>query len=955
MKKTMISMLVGALLCSVSPGLTSAVASDHLQQTQQQVQDSLPLARGLTKHVLDNGLTVYLLPRKDPQQSLEVRMVVRAGSLQEKEDERGLAHFVEHMAFNGTKNYPGQRIFKRLEKHGIQLGADINAVTSLGSTTYQLSIPQAKKDSLWVALETMKEWAQGITMTSEAFDHERRIIVEEWRLRQGVGWRINAPLQTLRYQGSASEQRDPIGLLEIVRGAPVRRARAFYARYYQPQNTALIVVGDFDRKRVIARIEKDWSDWRASGETTSKDWGRFTSVAKPQDRTLLLWDKEQSDRFIQVMLQHTHEQSRNTASRQWRDRLERLTFAVLKERFQKMQEAEIVKRVQAPEASWYLSPSASQTLFIVAPKRNQSYERALRVLAREVKRLRDWGPMSEELERVKKARMDVVTQQAQNEARYSNGTYANRWADAVSYDLPMIDKKQEWQMLSTFHARITPKHIQALAQSLLQDSVVKIAAVGPRNKESKLVTKEAIWDAWQESSKEKTRPFSLEVRYQDLEKKEWPKARIVKSEAWPTIHSHAQSERIRLKNGVTVTLLSDRRLLGDAQVHVVFSGGYQSVARHGALWVSEALRLPMVTGVENLKAKDIRHYAKKHHLSLLNYATLTQHGLRGEARWDEMPALMRLLVARLNAPQWDQRIWQESRQESQERMKNVPVERKFMDAMHIASMKNGATLLVNERQFAAPITLDALRDLEAQLLGYLPAMRVVVTSSESLSRMKKVILPALSALENRVAKPVTPFTVVVKPKAEQKDQVFAWNQAPKTMVQMHYADSQAKWTPENAEKTALMQLMVNWVLREKLRTEESGVYVVAMNQLLNRDPSNYYLGRLNFTAAPERADALIVKAKEALDRIRQHGFSTANLRQSKAAFRQMTRRQEKDTYYHNELLAQYVGDRALWQEHIKARRTIQNVSAEDIHALVKDWWKNGPVVYQLTPQKGQTK
>lgn len=954
MKKPMMTMLMTALI-GMGLGMVHPVLANRKEnvQVQQQRVSALPLAQGLSKEVLPNGLTVYLWPRKDLQKSLEVRMVVRAGSLQEKEHERGLAHFVEHMAFNGTKNYPGQRIFKRLEKHGIQLGADINAVTSLGSTTYQLSIPQAKKDSLSVALETMREWAQNITFDPVAFDHERRIIVEEWRLRQGIGWRINAPLQTLRYLGSASARRDPIGLLEVVRQAPVTVAKDFYRRYYQPQNIALVIVGDFDREKILRQIQKEWGSWQPQGRLTPEDWGRFTQNVAPKDRTILLWDNEQSDRFIQVMYQRTLRQTRNTASRQWHDRLERLTFAILNKRFQKLQEAEKIARIQAPDASWYLSPSASQTLMIVTPKRNQSYERALAVFVEELNRLKQWGPTAQELTRVKAERLARLQQQAQNQARFPNQVYANDIADAISYQLPMLDKMQEWQMVKTFHRSVTAAHVQAVAERLLHHSVRKVAAVGPKNKESARVTQDSLEKAYQRALRKKTRQFSVKVSYVDLPSMTYVTPKIVATQKWPTLHADAQSERLTLANGIHVTLLSDATMTGDTQINVRFAGGYQSVPENGQVLVSEALRLPMLSGVENLKAKDIRYYAKKHRVSLVSYAELTQHGLRGEAAWEKMPALMRLLVARLNYPHMNERTWKDTRRRAIRRMEHVPVERDFMDAIHLASLENGKAILVQKENLTAKTSFARVQALEAKLLGHLPSMRVVVTSQASLDRMKKVVLPALASLKNRSEKALQITPIVVQPKVGQVDQNYALSQAPKTMVQIHYFDRSVRWSALNAEKANLLQLMVNWVLREKLRTQESGVYVVSMNQLLNRDPKSYYLGRLNFTAAPERSQGLIIKAKATLERIRQKGFTVTNLRQSKKTLRQMTRRQEMDTYYGNELLVQFVGDEKGWQKHLLARRTIQNVGLDEMNALVRDWWQEKPVVYQLTPKKGK--
>ncbi|MDO4937431.1 MAG: insulinase family protein, partial [Sutterellaceae bacterium] len=405
--------------CAQNQGARQAT-DDTQTQTAITGSDVLPIASGMKRYVLDNGLTVLVYPRKDPRESAEFRLVVRAGSLQETENERGLAHFVEHMAFNGTQDFPGQTIFKRLEEHGIMLGVDVNAVTSLADTTYKLSIGRSTGESLQEAIHTLSQWAFHITFEEEAFNREREIIVEEWRLRQGIGSRINNPLQSLRYKGSASADRDPIGLIDIIRTAPAQRAKDFYKRWYEPQNMTLCVTGDYDTEEVMEQVRKYFGDVPRGTHTTPTDWGRFTLSKNQAGLTALIFDEEQSDRFVQVMLQEKLENPLNTVNGQWRDMLERLTLEILSERFRLIGEHELVGSLQAPDSSWVLSPSQSQVLLLVRPKAQQSYEEALAIASTEIHRLAQIGPTQTEVDVALKKYGSKLTDQAENYARYAN-------------------------------------------------------------------------------------------------------------------------------------------------------------------------------------------------------------------------------------------------------------------------------------------------------------------------------------------------------------------------------------------------------------------------------------------------------------------------------------------------------------------------------------------------------
>ncbi|WP_257209860.1 M16 family metallopeptidase, partial [Yersinia mollaretii] len=233
-------------------GLPASAADSASAQEPSAQEQKLPVRADLQHLTLDNGLQLYLLPRDQP--GVELRLLVNSGSLQESESQRGLAHFVEHMAFKGTTHFPGTSSFKSLEKQGITLGSHVNAVTSLNATTYKLSLPNADEKQLTLGLRILADWAQGISFDPQTFDKERQVIVEEWRLRQGVGFRINQALERLRYHGSRYSERDPIGLLEVVRQAPVSEAINYYQQWYQPQRMALVVVGRFDADNLRQQV-----------------------------------------------------------------------------------------------------------------------------------------------------------------------------------------------------------------------------------------------------------------------------------------------------------------------------------------------------------------------------------------------------------------------------------------------------------------------------------------------------------------------------------------------------------------------------------------------------------------------------------------------------------------------------------------------------------------------------
>lgn len=947
--------MLAAIACSLiasgawAASAPTAAAAGASKASTAEAVDKLPLASGIIRRTLENGLVVMLYPRKDPTNTLEARLVVRAGSLDEAENERGLAHFVEHMAFNGTQAYPGQTIFKRLEEHGIMLGTDVNAVTSLGSTTYKLSIPGASQDAVEAAVQTMSEWAFRLTFDPKAFDREREIIVEEWRLRQGIGSRINGPLQTLRYKGSAAENRDPIGTIDVVRHAPVERAKAFYERHYAPQNMTLVLVGDFDAGEMLARVKSVFGKAPRRGVSASDDWGRYSPLKDDNESDVLVFDKEQSDRFVQVMLQRTLEQPMDTVNEQWRDALERLALDVLSARFELITEKDLVGSLQTSDASSVLSPSRTQVLFLVRPKFGERYEPVLEAASTELKRLAKLGPTDEELKSAMDRRLSKLRDQTQNYARFRNAELADNAADAVAYRLPLIDKRQELQMIETFFRSVTPDHIRAAAQALLE-SEVRLAAVGPDDEISSKTTASGLRAAWFKGVHADPGAFELRPEEVELDLTAPPMLQTLEDETLPSPTGSGELRRVVFANGLQLYVLGDPELSGRVNLNLRVKGGTSAVEPAGLVRVPAALSLPMRCGIGRLTPSEIRNAAQRTRTSILSYAELLHHGIRAETNVENLPTMLALLHARLAEPHFCSAPLTESIGRNIAEREHAPVERRFMDEIAKRAFVNGRELVVEETDFYSNGTPEYVAQLEGMLLGDPASMIVTVAGPADADDLYKAAAPWLGALKRRAEAVPGWRDEGVRPAPGAEKVVFDWATSPKTMVQMHYS-APTQWTPEHADMMNVISQAVNLELREKLRTELSGVYTVAMNQLLAKEPTSYYLGRLNFTTAPERAEAVLAKAESTVRSIAEDGLSRSAFNQAKRAWRLSEERQRRDSYYWSEAVAQCGGDQHAIERLADFDKRLGAVDRNATNAFLKTLLSAPPKVYVLAPRQ----
>ncbi|WNY68728.1 insulinase family protein [Borreliella lusitaniae] len=258
------------------------------------VSNELKLDQGLVKGNLDNGMRYYIYKNQTPKNAVNIGIVFNVGSLNEEDNERGIAHYLEHMAFNGTKDYPGNSIVDVLKKFGMQFGADINAATSFDFTYYRLDLSDGNnKDEIDEAINILINWASQIDFTKEEIDLERNIIIEEKKLGETYPSRIYEKMYKFLVSGSIYEVRNPIGLEEQILSFQLEDFKKFYKQWYRPELASVIVVGDIDPREIEDKIKKQFISWKKP--TDKIEELKVSLDVDLKDKFLLLEDLEVGD------------------------------------------------------------------------------------------------------------------------------------------------------------------------------------------------------------------------------------------------------------------------------------------------------------------------------------------------------------------------------------------------------------------------------------------------------------------------------------------------------------------------------------------------------------------------------------------------------------------------------------------------------------------------------------
>ena len=248
--------------------------------------DPVPFMTNARTGLLPSGLRYYLLENSKPEGRAFLTLAVNAGSVLETEEERGLAHFVEHMAFNGTERFPGMELINYLRSLGMRFGPEVNAYTSFDETVYGIEVPvetgaSGVKIVPVTALQVIDDWSKAVLFEPESVDNERRVIMEEYRSHLGARERITRQMFPVLFRNSPYAERLPIGLPEVIENAPAQRLVDFYKRWYRPENMAVIIVGDFDASYLEASLAEHFEE---TGFQEKQVSGGGSSLSDSQER-----------------------------------------------------------------------------------------------------------------------------------------------------------------------------------------------------------------------------------------------------------------------------------------------------------------------------------------------------------------------------------------------------------------------------------------------------------------------------------------------------------------------------------------------------------------------------------------------------------------------------------------------------------------------------------------------
>ncbi len=476
--RLIVSALLAVLLTPVRGSAAPAPAPDQ----------ALPVDGAVRIGHLDNGLTYYIRANHKPENRAELRLVVNAGSILETEGQRGLAHFVEHMAFNGTEHFAHNDLIDFLESIGTKFGADLNAYTGFDQTVYMLEIPTDKPGLLDDGVLVLSDWAHRITFAPEEVQKERGVVMEEWRLGRGAQERIRKVQWPVLLEGSRYAVRLPIGLPEVIENAPVDTVRSFYDSWYRPPLMAVVAVGAFDPDSMETLIRTHFEPLPAPATTIQRPY--YPVPPNPDMLATVATDKEMPYTQVSIVFKRPVEEQGKV--RDYRRQL-------VTNFFSSMLNARLAEITKKPDAPFLFAGTGSgsfvRTLdmyqaFAVAPEGGAT--RALSSLMTEIARVRAHGFTAGELDRAK-ARFLAGMESAYNERdKTESNSYVGEYINNYLEEEPIPGIDYEFGLAKALTGEITLDEVQGSIGRLVHEGNTVILVSGPDKEAVSMPTPDSL-------------------------------------------------------------------------------------------------------------------------------------------------------------------------------------------------------------------------------------------------------------------------------------------------------------------------------------------------------------------------------------------------------------------------------------------------------------------------------
>ena len=616
---------------------------------------------------LENGLTYYIRHNELPENLADFYIAQKVGSILEEENQRGLAHFLEHMCFNGTTNFPGKSIINWLESIGVKFGVNLNAYTSIDETVYNIdNVPVIRDGIVDSCLLILHDWANDLTLAEAEIDNERGVIHEEWRTRNNAMQRMKEQIGPKMYSESKYGSRSPIGTIEVIDNFPYQALRDYYEKWYRPDQQGIIVVGDIDVDKVEAKIKELFSPIEMPANAVERVYEQVPDNKEP----IITIAKDKEQQYSLIYLLHKHPATPNEAKGNLGYIVQNYLFtmieSMLNSRLEEFRESSNPPFIDAVMQNNYFGNAKTMEAFQgIAISKDDGIPSALSTLVREMERARKFGFTASEYARAKADYLRALESAYNERDKMKNNQYVQEYVNHFLDNEPIPGIEAEYAIINQLAPNIPVEAINSILPQLIKDENIVINVFGPDKEGMVYPTEAEILKVLQDTKAEEITAYVDKVSDEPL-MKEAPKAgKIVKTEAGPF-----GSTALTLSNGVRVVVKNTDFKADEIRMSAYSPGGTSIFGTNEVIQIQMLNSVAGLGGLGNFSNVDLEKVlaGKKASVSA-SISGLTER-LNGYCSPKDLETLMQLVYLSFTAPRMDDAAFESFKQRTKASLAN---------------------------------------------------------------------------------------------------------------------------------------------------------------------------------------------------------------------------------------------------------------------------------------------
>ena len=840
----------------------------------------IPVDKDVRIGKLENGLTYYIRKNTTNEKRADFYIAQKVGSILEEPKQRGLAHFLEHMAFNGTKNFPGTDnklgIVPWCETVGIKFGVNLNAYTSIDQTVYNISnAPVTREGILDSCLLILHDWSNDLLLSDKEIDKERGVIHEEWRSRMSAMQRFQEKALPLMYAGTKYADCMPIGTMDVVDNFKYQTLRDYYEKWYRPDLQGIIIVGDIDVDAVEAKIKKAFADIPKPVKPALRTY--FPVGNNKEPIVIIEKDKEQTN--MQILLFNKHEAFPDSL----KNNMQYLFFDYAKGMISTMLNARLNELVQSATPPFIHGYTYDDNFFVSKTKdaftgvticKEDGVENALGTLLREIERAYRFGFTESEYLRARAEYLRNLESEFNERNKKKNDSYVNQYVNNFVSNEPIPSIEDQYTIMNQVAPNLPVDMINKVMKSFIADSNQVVSVFGPDKEGLVYPTKEKILSILKNVKAENITAYVDKVSNEPLISKAPKPGKIVSSKE-NTIYG---TTTLTLSNGVKVIVKKTDFKADEIRMKGVSLGGNSLMPASEIINIKNLSDVVELGGLGNFSAVNLEKALAGKKASVSPFIGTNTEGVSGSCSPKDLETMLQLTYLTFTAPRMDADAFTSFKTRMKANLLNQEANPMitFNDSITFGVYGNHPRAMRLKADMVDKIDYQKCMDLYKDRFKDASDFTFILVGNVDLEAAKPLIEQYLGSLPSIKRKETFKDTKMEMRKGEFKNEFKKKQETAKASVFALYS-GKCKYSSENDIMMSMLEQVLNIVYTEKIREEEGGTYGVSVNGDISKFPKEEFSLQIVFQTDPAKKDKLVKIVFEEADKIAKEGPSEKTL------------------------------------------------------------------------------